>query len=316
MTLKKCTVGGKEVLDNAKYCPNCGVPLKSDSKTVWLTIVAIVFVMGITGYLFANDTSKKTSRINITTPDTPIKQNIRVETRQEIITESFEEIKKQRLRFTNSIEEHYQRLVSLYKSSEYEAAADELELFEKFDAIGYKDVATIYNTVTISVLEKKVTALPSTRLRENLGIYRELRLLDPANAEYTAKVAYYERQLQAKEKAEAEKQYQASCELELISWHLDTKYDYAVARGQVKNISGSILKDVEAIVTWYDSSKNMITSDKALIEYTSLVPNQISPFMLMERYTPAMKGATLEFKHVTGGGIRTYQKVKGPVVDY
>ena len=308
MTLKKS--------DTTKKCPNCGAPLKRSSTPAWLTIIAIIFITGMTGYWFANDKSKKTSKIHITPPDIAEEQIKRVETGQEIITESFEEIKKQRRSFNNSIEEHYQRLVSLYKNNEYEAAADELELFETFDTIGYKDVATIYHNVRISVLEKKVTALPSTRLRETLDIYRELRLLDPANAEYNAKVSYYERLLNAKEKAKAEKQCKASCELELISWQLNTKYDYAIAQGQVKNISGSILKDVEAIVTWYDSNKNMITSDKALIDYISLVPNQISPFMLMERYTPAMKGATIEFKQLTGGELRTYRKVKGPIVHY
>ena len=74
----------------------------------------------------------------------------------------------------------------------------------------------------------------------------------------------------------------------------------------MKNISSLKLKNVQAVVTWYDRNDNMITSSSALIEYNPILPGQSSPFKVMKTYNPAMQKAGVEFNHLMGGTIRTY----------
>ncbi len=80
---------------------------------------------------------------------------------------------------------------------------------------------------------------------------------------------------------------------------------YFVVEGEVKNISSIPLDDVVAVVTVYDGNRNFIASDTALIEYTTLLPGQTSPFEVMVDYNPKMEYYKVEFKHLLGGIIQT-----------
>jgi len=53
----------------------------------------------------------------------------------------------------------------------------------------------------IAVLEKKVRPIPASNAALNLKLYRQLLALDPANARYQKKVAFYEDRLAQQEKA-------------------------------------------------------------------------------------------------------------------
>jgi len=110
------------------------------------------------------------------------------------------------------------------------------------------------------------------------------------------------------EKEKQERDYRASCKLEILSSHWSKSYGWAIYEGQVKNISSSKLENVQAIVTWYDKNGNMITSSSALIEYNPILPGQTSPFKVMKTYNPAMEKAGVEFSHLMGGKIRVYHK--------
>lgn len=107
---------------------------------------------------------------------------------------------------------------------------------------------------------------------------------------------------------ESEINDRASCQLELVNTLWSEGYGYATYEGQVKNISNSKLKNVQAVVTWYDRNDNMITSSSALIEYNPILPGQSSPFKVMKTYNPAMGKAGVEFSHLMGGTIRTCRK--------
>jgi hypothetical protein len=49
------------------------------------------------------------------------------------------------------------------------------------------------------------------------------------------------------------------------------------------------LEDVVAVVTVLDSNHKFITYDEALIEYTTLLPGQISPFSVYIDDNPAIE---------------------------
>lgn len=158
----------------------------------------------------------------------------------------------------------------------------------------------------IKDLEAKVKPIPAYNINGNLKIYKKLLKLDPNNIKYKEKVAYYSSKLEEKKKRR--EQLRAGSDLELLNWHWSEDCGYVKAQGQVKNISGRKLERVEALVTWYDKNGNMITSDSSLIEYDPILPGQVSPFKVMERYNPAMKKASIEFKFMWGNKIPTYSK--------
>jgi hypothetical protein len=94
------------------------------------------------------------------------------------------------------------------------------------------------------------------------------------------------------------------------NWGRTKGGSFVEVRGQVKNISGSSLKSVAAVATFYDKDEGFITSDDALIDYNPIMPGQVSPFSVLEHYNPAMRSATVEFKYLMGGTIPTRRKAK------
>ena len=63
------------------------------------------------------------------------------------------------------------------------------------------------------------------------------------------------------------------------------------------------LRNVVAVVSFYDARGNFITSDDALIDYNPILPGQASPFSVMATENPAMRTARVEFKELMGGTI-------------
>jgi hypothetical protein len=98
--------------------------------------------------------------------------------------------------------------------------------------------------------------------------------------------------------------------LELISWNWSESYGYAQAEGQVKNISGKSLKNIQAMVSWYTKDGEFITNADALLEYNPILPDQVSPFTVMTTHNPAMKKARIEFKTLFGGTVAYREKKK------
>lgn len=103
------------------------------------------------------------------------------------------------------------------------------------------------------------------------AIYKRLASLEPENADYRKKYEEYDNQAIAQRVNERLKK---EAPLRLLSWRWGEEYSYAIAEGQVRNVSAASLKNVTAVVTWYTASGEMITSDSALIEYNPIMPGQ------------------------------------------
>ena len=84
----------------------------------------------------------------------------------------------------------------------------------------------------------------------------------------------------------------------------DGGYGYHTVEGQVKNLTGANLENVMAVVTWYTSDDEFVTTDDALIEYNPVMSGQVSPFEVMSQSNPAMSRFSVEFKTLFGGTIR------------
>lgn len=97
-------------------------------------------------------------------------------------------------------------------------------------------------------------------------------------------------------------------DLELIkyAWNHSESGRFTEMIGQVKNISDKPLRNVQALVTFYDAKKNFIVSEYSTIEFNPIMPGQLSPFRVTARFNPLMKTANIEFKYLMGGKIATF----------
>jgi hypothetical protein len=94
-------------------------------------------------------------------------------------------------------------------------------------------------------------------------------------------------------------------QLELVSYSCDKEYGYFTIKGQVKNISGASMKDVQVVGSIYTSDGTFVTSSDALIEYNPILPGQTSPFTTMSTDNPEATKCQVEFKEFFGGTIPT-----------
>lgn len=294
MALKKCKECGKEVSTKADLCPHCGA--KQKRKGIGCGgLLLILIAIGFIGSQFSKCNQKADER----------KQAVQQE---EVRRQGKEKHQNEKKAFEESIENHYAELVKFADQQQFDNALGKVNLFKKFGKTNYKDVDKYYKTLITKSIAKKVKKLPASDIDGNLKLYKKLLALNPNEQSYENKVGHYQAKWNQYIKEKQENEYRASCQLELVNTRWSEDYGYATYEGQVKNISNSKLKNVQAVVTWYDRNDNMITSSSALIEYNPILPGQSSPFKVMKTYNPAMGKAGVEFSHLMGGTIRTYRK--------
>lgn len=210
---------------------------------------------------------------------------------------------------------YYQMGVSNRQSKKYEESnkylTEMIERFPKSQLIN--DARTLISKnnkdIAQSLYDKAVSAQKSDQYQRSNELIDELLAKFPESSlTYKAKEIKAANQRKIKEKEETA--LKRGCDLELITWSWSTTAGgrYVEARGQVKNISGQSLRNVEAVVNFYDRSGNFITSSSALIEFNPILADQTSPFTVMETYNPAMHTAGIQFKFLMGGTISTYRK--------
>ena len=100
--------------------------------------------------------------------------------------------------------------------------------------------------------------------------------------------------------------------LEVLGWHWGRTGggSFVEAQGQVQNLTTESLRNIQAVVTFFDRDGGFITSSKALITYNPLLPGQISPFRVIETFNPAMQKAQLEFATLFGGTLVVKEREK------
>ena len=172
----------------------------------------------------------------------------------------------------------------------------------------------------LSEIEKRLESKNSSDVGVGLGLIEELKRDFPKykqTSKATQLLPRLEKQLAAIEDRERKQredrrkqQLRANAELEILnwSWGRTGSGSYVEAKGLVKNLTNRPLRRVQAVAEWYDSKNNFITSGTALIEYNPILPNQESPFSLLENYNPAMQTARIRFKIFGGGSLNVYRE--------
>lgn len=97
------------------------------------------------------------------------------------------------------------------------------------------------------------------------------------------------------------------CILYLKKWSWYNEQNYVYAKGEVQNISGKRLGLIKVLVTWFDKNGTYINHDYSYLTLNVLMPNQSSPFKIIERHNPLMVKANIKFL-INNVEIKTYQK--------
>lgn len=100
----------------------------------------------------------------------------------------------------------------------------------------------------------------------------------------------------------------AAPQLVLLSSNGTSSSGYHHVNGQVQNVTSESLRNIEAVVSWFDDRDTFITSDSALVEFNPLLPQQTSPFRVLTRSNPEMKKFTVEFKLLGGRKLTVVEK--------
>jgi hypothetical protein len=82
---------------------------------------------------------------------------------------------------------------------------------------------------------------------------------------------------------------------------------FVETQGQVRNVSGVNIRNVEVVVTFFAEDGRFITTDSALIDYNPILPGQTSAFTVITVYNPAMHTASIDLKEFLGGTLRWYR---------
>jgi tetratricopeptide (TPR) repeat protein len=212
---------------------------------------------------------------------------------------------------------YYQMAVNSRQNKDYDKSNKFLrgliERFPQSEFIGKTNALIIINSNDIAqdIFERALSAQKLERFEESNELLKQLLADYPkSNFADKSKRVIAENQKQIKEKEEAAEKQGSDLELTTWSWSTTAGGSYVVAKGQVKNISDQSLRNVEAVVSYYDRNENFITSSSALIDFNPILAGQTSPFSTMETYNPAMRTASIQFKYLMGGTIPTYNKKK------
>lgn len=87
------------------------------------------------------------------------------------------------------------------------------------------------------------------------------------------------------------------------SWRRSSD-EHVTSEGEVTNVSGDSLKNVEVVVTFRTKSGGFITSASALSTYNPILPNQTSPWKVIAHWNPEIYNASVAFKTLFGPSLR------------
>jgi len=173
---------------------------------------------------------------------------------------------------------------------------------------GLRVLGVVY---TRSATNVRASASGSARIVRKTAPGERLRFIDASGDWFRvvgSDTAATEWVHQSKVITEFEYRQRATAHLAVGAWSWREEYSYAIAEGQVTNVSDGPLRHVTAVVSFHAADGTFITSDDALIEYDPLLPGQTSPWKVMTRWNPRMGNANLEFATLGGGTLRSYRE--------
>ena len=174
----------------------------------------------------------------------------------------------------------------------------------------------------IAALEKKVKPVPASNAALNLKLYRQLLELDPSNARYQKKVAFYEERLERQKKARRERAARASEKKQRQAWEqarIERNKGLRQYTGNgiaemavhdmgpgslyvwIKNVSQQIITTHPDHFTLLDRSDNLVPCDISASLDSVLEPGSISHGKI--EYSDAIYPGELIFRNRESGRV-------------
>ena len=200
--------GDQLIHKKANECSDFGAPLERKANSVKekvgflgfvLIIIILLVFMGKIPDLFEKGPQIK---------DSAEKQNTAPVLDKRLINDraSVPETKKPKEKSLEAIETHYKEPMVLHNEKKHDEASRKLDLFQRDNKQENKNIEDIKKNIEIAELEKKAKSIPVSRVLDNLNIYKQLLTLEPNNAKYKKKVAFYEAKLEANERKQEKKE--------------------------------------------------------------------------------------------------------------
>jgi hypothetical protein len=326
MATRKCKDCGNQVSTRAKQCPHCGAPVKRKSGCLGVIVLLFLIFVGIGIISSSVDQKPKpnssaprasSSSSDTTAPVRPPAPKPKPTTQpppepappdwdarqQELHAQFLREFTAPQVGTTISLQlKQGNTMQGVVKS----LTEDEIQIQDGAATMGFM----------------KTQLSPQSRIRCFAADYASLKADAQVKKERTQfdaeRRAEHERRL-ADEKRRAEEEARraearraqervSSAQLVLYDWSWSSEHGYVTVEGQVGNISGRKLQNVEALAQFYTADKTFITSDTALIEYNPLMPGQVSPFKVMLPHNPMMQTASISFKIMWGDALDYVKK--------
>jgi len=204
MALKKCKECGSSLSPQADRCPNCDAPTTRRKHRIGCITSIVIFLISVVLFsylfIFLPDRAEKRKELELAKiemqKEKELQEKRRIEDEEKNRIE--QEKKNQENVFLQNIEKHYRKVQALYSQGKFHESHKEIDHFIKYDKLDYKDTEEIYRKLTIKKLDAEVRKIPASEVRENLHRYKELLDLDPSNARYKKKVAYYQKKVEEK----------------------------------------------------------------------------------------------------------------------
>jgi hypothetical protein len=92
-------------------------------------------------------------------------------------------------------------------------------------------------------------------------------------------------------------------QLEMQSWRCSKEAGYVRVNGEVRNISGEPLEDVEVVGSFNAADGTLVKSGSALIDFNPLLPGQSSAFEARAEDDPEVSDCNVTFRKLGGGEI-------------
>jgi DNA-directed RNA polymerase subunit RPC12/RpoP len=92
-------------------------------------------------------------------------------------------------------------------------------------------------------------------------------------------------------------------QLILEDWNWSEQHGYAIAEGEVTNVSSEALEHVQAVVSFYTAEGRFVKSATAIVELDPILPGQTSPFRAGTSSNPAIDHAKINFDRLLGDAV-------------
>ncbi|OFZ55389.1 MAG: hypothetical protein A2328_03885, partial [Bdellovibrionales bacterium RIFOXYB2_FULL_36_6] len=102
-----------------------------------------------------------------------------------------EQKEKARQEFIVHIEDHYQKLQTLYQAYEFEKAIDIIKMFNVYEQSDYKNLAEIKKEIRLFYLKKKLDFIPKIQLDEYLQLSKDINIAEDDSTEVFIRTPRY-----------------------------------------------------------------------------------------------------------------------------